>query len=332
MSYQLKTQHSRLRPKRSSKQRKLPLTLNSQRGVVIVIALFLVALVATMSYTMMARLARDTRRSELIMHDVQAGLYAEGSVLWAKDSLRQDWIKQKKDKRVDETPIKSPQNDQNGYKIKSEITDAQGKFNLNNLTKPEAQADLVRLIRLVYPKMSQEAANSVARATVDWVMPGARDNEYSRYYAELPIPYRAAHRMMVDPSEWNMVKGVTPELYNAMKPYITALPMVTQINPIAAEPPVLALLNSSMSLETASALKELLQKNPPQTLEAFKALDFIKNHPVKDDQIIWTSQFFMVETEVGIGRQHIMLYTLLQRMSSTGKADVIVLWQNRGST
>ncbi len=158
---------------------------------------------------MMARLARDTRRSELITHDVQAALYAEGSVLWAKDSLRENWIKQKKDKRVDATPIKSPENEQNGYKIKSEIKDAQGQFNLNNLTKPEAQPDLVRLIRLVYPKMSQEAANTVARATADWVMPGARDNEYSRYYAELPIPYRAAHRMMVDPSEWHLVKGVT---------------------------------------------------------------------------------------------------------------------------
>ena len=69
----------------------------------IVVALFLVALVAAMSYTMMARLARDTRRSELIMHDVQAELYAEGSVLWAKDSLRENWIRQKKDKRVDAT-------------------------------------------------------------------------------------------------------------------------------------------------------------------------------------------------------------------------------------
>ncbi len=127
-------------------------------------------------------------------------------------------------------------------------------------------------------------------------------------------------------------EGCHPELYDAMKPYITALPVVTQINPMAAEPPVLALLNPSMSLETAAALKELLQKNPPQTLEAFKALDFIKNHPVKDEYIVWTSQFFLVETEVGIGRQHIMLYTLLQRNSSTGKADVIVLWQNRGST
>ena len=42
------------------------------------------------------------------------------------------------------------------------------------------------------------------------------------------------------------------------------------------------------------------------------------------------SNYFLVETDVGIERQHILLYTLLQRETS-GKANVFVLWQNRGS-
>jgi len=297
---------------------------------VIIVALFLVALVATMSYVMMSRLARDTRRTELIVRDVQAELYAEGSVLWAKDTLHEDWIKQKKDKLVDPTPIKSPVNERNAFKISSTIMDAQGKFNLNNVSKPESQPDLSRLIRFADPKISQSQADEVAKATFDWVTPGSRDNEYSRYYAELPIPYRAAHRMMVDPSEWRQVKGVTSELYAAMKPYITALPVVTPINPRAAEAPVLAILNATMTPETAKAIQDVLKNNPPPTLEAFKALDIIKNHPIQDDKITWVSSYFLVETDVGIERQHILLYTLLQRNSSTGKADVIVLWQNRG--
>lgn len=307
-----------------------PKSISQQRGVVIIVALFLVALVATMSYVMMSRLARDTRRSQLIGRDVQAELYAEGSVLWAKDTLREDWIKQKKDKRIDATPIKSPSNEMNGYKISSTIEDAQGRFNLNNVSKPEWQPDLVRLIRIVYPKMNQDAAEAVVKATVDWVTAGSRDNEYSRYYAELPIPYRAAHRLMVDPSEWQQVKGVTPDLYEAMKPYITALPVVTPINPASAEPPVFAILNATMTIDTAKAILDVIQKSPPPTLEAFKAMDVIKNHPIQDDKVTWTSSYFLVPTDVGIERQHILLYTLLQRNSSTGKADVIVLWQNRG--
>ena len=183
---------------------------NSQQGVVIIIALFIVALVATMSYVMMARLARDTRRTELILHDAQAGLYAQGSILWAKDLLRNDWIKQKKNKRVDELPIQSPANDMNGYTITSTINDAQGRFNLNNLSKPEWHVEFISLVHFVYPKMSQDAAAAVVHATFDWITPGTSDNEYAHYYAELPVPYRAAHRFIVDPAELLLVKGVTP--------------------------------------------------------------------------------------------------------------------------
>lgn len=305
-------------------------SLNRQRGVVIVVALFIVALVATMAYVMMARLARDTRRTELIVHDAQAGLYAQGSVLWAKDTLRNNLLNKKKDKLVDVLPIKPPVNTMNGYAITSTIKDAQGRFNLNNVSKPEWQSDFIRLIKFVYPKMSPEETAAVVRATVDWVTPGARDNEFSRYYAELPVPYRPAHRLMVDPGELLLVKGVTPELYAALKPYVTALPSVTPINVLSAEVPVLALLSADMSLATALSIRDLMTKSPPPNMEAFLALDIIKNHKVQADHATLTSTYFLVETEVGIGRQHIMLYTLLQRAINNGKPDLQVISQNRG--
>lgn len=301
-----------------------------QRGVVIIIALLIVALVAAMATTMMSRLARDTRRVELIMHDAQAALYADGSVLWAKDVLHNNWIRQKKDKRVDALPLQSPENEMQGYKINGNIQDAQARFNINNISKPEWQTDLIKLIRLVDPNISQNNAAEIVRATVDWIMPGARENEYARYYADLPVPYRAAHRFMVDISEWRLVKGVTPALFNAMKPYLIALPAVTMINPQTAAPPVLALMSTNMPLATAQTIRDMLAKNPPAQLEAFKALDIIKNHPLQDNKVTWVSNYFLVETEVATGEQRIILYTLLQR-DNGNKANVWVLWQNRGS-
>lgn len=305
-------------------------SLDRQRGVVIVVALFIVALVTTMAYVMMARLARDTRRTELIVHDAQAGLYAQGSILWAKDTLRNNLIKKKNDKLVDVLPIQSPTNTLNGYAITSTIKDAQGRFNINNISKPEWQSDFIRLIKFVYPKMSPEETAALVRATVDWITPGARDNEFSRYYAELPVPYRPAHRLMVDPGELLLVKGMTPELYAALKPYVTALPSVTPINVLSAEVPVLALLSADMTLATATSIRDLMLKSPPPTIKAFLALDIIKNHQVQADHATLTSQYFLVETEVGIGRQHIMLYTLLQRAINNGAPDVQVISQNRG--
>ncbi len=287
-------------------------------------------MVATMAYVMMARLARDMRRTEFIMNDVQAELYAAGSVMWAKDTLHVDWINQKKDKRVDQTPIKSPANEMHGYKINSTINDAQGKFNLNNLSKQDWQPDFIRFMRSVYPKISQEDATALTKATVDWISPGSGENEYSRYYANLPVPYRAAHRFMVSRSEWRLVKGMNEDLYQAMKPYITALPVVTQINPMSADPVLLTMLSPDLTLESATVLKEQMTKNPPPTLDAFKALDFLKNHPINTDRVTWTSFYFTVETDVSIEDQHILLYTLLQRNNNSSKSDVIVLLQTRG--
>ncbi|MBV9575373.1 MAG: general secretion pathway protein GspK, partial [Gammaproteobacteria bacterium] len=101
--------------------------------MVIVIALFIVALAATMAYVMMSRLERDTRRTSLLLHYTQANFYAQGSIVWAMDQLRNNWERQKTNKLVDEIPIKSPENVMNGYKISSTIYDMQSRFNLNNL-------------------------------------------------------------------------------------------------------------------------------------------------------------------------------------------------------
>src|SRR5258708_1218566 len=102
-----------------------------QQGVVIVVALFIVALVATMAYVMMARLERDTRCTTLILRDTQAEFYAQGSIAWAMDQLRNNWEKQKPNQLVDITPITSPVMNENGYRIVSTIYDMQARYNLN---------------------------------------------------------------------------------------------------------------------------------------------------------------------------------------------------------
>jgi len=51
--------------RKQTMMRRPPRSLKRQQGVVIVIALFVVGLVATMSYVMLARLARDTERTAL---------------------------------------------------------------------------------------------------------------------------------------------------------------------------------------------------------------------------------------------------------------------------
>lgn len=303
---------------------------HKQQGIVIIIALFIVALVATMAYFMMERLQRDTRRTSLIVHNTQAALYAEGSIAWAMDQLRRDSELKRQGQVVDRMPMASPVDEVNGYRIKSTIEDMQGRFNVNNLQNAGLQQDFVRLMMMVSPKLSKDNAESIMKAAVDWINPAAGQNEYSKYYQSLPIPYRAAHRAMVSPSELQLVKGMTPALYTLLSPYITALPEATLINYQTASAPVIATLSDAMTLPAAMAIVTVRAQSMPPTTQAFLDQPVVKNHGVAEGKITDTSSYFLVKTDVEIENQHLLIYTLLQRATKQDKARIAILWRSIG--
>lgn len=299
----------------------------------LVVALFIVALVATMSYVMLSRLERDTRRVTLITRHTQAEFYAQGSIAWAIDQLRNDWLNQKPGKIVDATPIVSPANQINGYVVKSTIYDMQGRFNINNMIDPEAQTAFVRLLRIVAPKITDAEALNITLSIYHWITASQADDELNRYYRELSPPYRPAHRLLTAVSELRLVKGITPALYAALKPYLSALPRTVLINVQTATAPVLVSLSSTMTLDAAKAITSLRQAKPFITVQDFLNLDIVKNHQIKANKITTVSQYFLVETDVAIENQHTLLYTLLERssMNGDGKAIVNILWQSKGT-
>lgn len=308
------------------------LSRKRQEGVVIVVALFIVALVAAMAYAMMARLERDTRRTSLILRDTQAEFYAQGSIAWAKDQLRNNLENKKPNKLVDVTPIQSPENEMHGYKITSTIYDMQSRFNVNNLSNnTDLQKDFKKLLRLVEPTLTEEKANEMIRAVVDWIKLGASQSADSKYYLELPLPYRAAHKPLFSISELRLVKGVTPKLYMALQPHVIALSAPTLINVQSASALVLATLSPTMTLEAGKAIEQLRAQTPFVSTEQFLNLDIVKNHPISADKITIVSSYFLVETTVAIENQQVVLYTLLERTAKDNKVAVNIVWQSKGT-
>lgn len=301
-------------------------SLNKQRGVVIVVALFIVALVATMAYVMMARLERDTHRTSLILRDTQAEFYAQGSIAWAIDLLRNDWERQNPQQMIDALPIKSPIKEMDGYKITSTIYDMQSRFNLNNLSDKQAQIDFKRLMQVVDPKLSDQKAQEILRAIADWIEPLAQQKENTN----LSPMYRIAHRPMQSASELKLVKGMTPTLYNALQPYVTALPGMLAVNVQTAPAPVLMTLSPTLTLEGARAIEQLRAQTPIISANVFLNLDSVKNQRITPQKITVVSDYFLVATEVTIEKQHIVIYTLLERTTKGRKAEMTILWQSKG--
>ncbi len=306
-------------------------SFKKQYGMVVVVALFIMTLVAVMAITMMTRLERDTRRTTLLLNNIQAEFYAQGSIAWAIDQLRNDWQNKKPDRLIDNIPMHSPVNEVNHYQISSTIYDMQARYNLNNLINIDAQKDFLRLIKYVNPKMTSAELETISRAILDWLTPGNKTNTYEQYYTNLSAPYRAAHRAFLSVDELRLVKGITPELFNALKSHIVALPRVTPINIQTAQPAVLLTLSSSMTLNTARQIVEMQQQKPFLTISQFTALPAIKNQQIDAKKIDAISQFFLIETKIDLTDQHLVLYTLAERITDKGPTKIVIHWQSKGS-
>lgn len=303
----------------------------SQQGVVLVMALFIVMLVAAISYAMMARLARDTKRVSFILRNNQAEFYAQGSIAWAIDQLYNDWIKQKPTHLIDNIPIKSPISKMNGYTIVSTIYDMQARFNLNNLQTPDAQNDFLHLLLVVEPKLSMMKAKELVESISNWMTPRQQLDKFNQYYSTLSPPYLAANRFYTSVSELRLVKGMTPKLFNSLEPYVTALPTVTPINVQTADVKVLMSLSPKLTLATAKTIAQIRLEKPFVNPKIFLDLDVIRNtgQTISPNKITTVSQYFLVQTEVSIEKQRIVLYTLLERLSTDGRAIIHPLWQGK---
>src|SRR5438105_4260489 len=121
---------------------------SSQRGAAIIVALFVMALVAACAVAMMFRLNIDVHRTELILNSDKATLYAQGSVDWAIEALKFDLVNQRPNQVIDRLPITSKTDIVKGYAITSTIEDMQDKFNLNDLQDSKNQDHFNRLVHL----------------------------------------------------------------------------------------------------------------------------------------------------------------------------------------
>ncbi len=109
-----------------------------------------------------------------------------------------------------------------------QITDAQGRFNLNNLHYDEGSAAFLS----EYMKAVEAPINNIA-ALQDWLDYGEEvrpAGAESAYYLLQDPPYFAANNIMIDVSELFGTKDADPTLFKRYKEVYVTLPEATPIN------------------------------------------------------------------------------------------------------
>lgn len=226
----------------------------NQRGVALLVALLVVALAAVLIAGLLDRGGLAAARTRNALRSQQAQAYAHGLENYAAEVLVRAQDQNPGYDAADSVwAIPLPPTPVPGGTIAAQMSDLNGRFNLNNLDpvydNPPVWRNKFTLL-LTALKLDPAIAGHVA-TWMDANTPVSADDQF---YLAQPVPYRRAGRLFTHVSELRLVAGVDGDVYAALAPYVTALPQGTPINVNTAGVPVLMTLSPNVTREMAQAI------------------------------------------------------------------------------
>ncbi len=247
-----------------------------ETGAALISAMMIVSVMAVVAMGVLDALRLSVRLSLNLEDREQANLYALGAEELAAARISEAWrIEQTRQPVLDEMmgePFLFPIPD---GQIRGVARDGANCLNVNSVVTsdgegglqpdPEGRARLARLLDLLgVPPGESEA---IAAAVADWIdtdaRPGLGGAEDS-YYGSLAEPYRTGETYMADVSEIRQVRGMTPQLADALAPFLcarpSAAPSVLNLNTLTLEQSPLLAAYLGAPYETDRAARILAER------------------------------------------------------------------------
>ena len=303
-----------------------------ERGIALITVMLVLAVVTVALVSMSSERQMDTRRTENQLRSTQTWEHLHGLEAWAKNQLRADLVENKNDTDTDlwNKPLSStnsPEGTNDG-----QITDLQGKINLNNLIvdAKTSDKDVLILKRLL---INLNIKPELVDAILDWIDTdmdirypnGAEDETYSR---KSP-PYRSANTLFSDISELLLVQGITEKDYKKLLPYVYVANGHELLNVNTASAFVLRCHADNITKNQAESIFRAHGK------PFIKVEDFLKDEAMSGIHIDKTSlsvdsNHFLLSGHINIGKNSFVFQSQLMR-SKEGIVTV-VMRSRRGSS
>ena len=308
------------------------------RGIALITALLVMALAAIAAAAVLVSAQTALRRTATLIDGEKAWWYATGLESFARKAIDSAPRKSTTYDGLDEYWAKPLVFPADQGVLRGQVSDLQGRFNLNNLgaatlpptpgPNPQALAQFLGLFNN-NPKLLHYAgqAPAIADAIKDWIdadqQPtggGAEDD----YYSSLKPPYLAANRQMKSPTELLAVRGMTPEIYQLLLPFVAALPLgannaPTKVNVNTAPDELLMSLSAGM---TSQQVGQIVNARPIDTA-GFAMLKANGSLPPNTaDLVDIRTSYFLLFGEASIGTARVALYSVLMRPTPNGKLVV----------
>jgi general secretion pathway protein K len=270
------------------------------RGSALLSALFIMTLVAIATTSLMLQLNHNIEQARLITNTHQFHQDATALRYWAMSTLSNPKYSDLGHKPGTTTftskdiPLPKIQ----GVHLSAEIIDLNARFNINNLKKnghqSSAKTTLYRLNKNLLEDSTGLDAYRVTQALTKW------------------INNKSNTSPMVSLSEMHLVKGITPKTYQALEPYLTALPPHTSIN-INTAPDTL--LNAmAQGADTKQTMQELIKARGEKGLSSPQnARHILKKLSIPIDDVCTDSEYFLSVGYAQSATQNLTVYSLLRR-------------------
>ena len=295
------------------------------QGVALISVLLVVAVLTSVAYHLVSRHASSLAQSQNALGFDQAMAYALGGEALARqvlyqdktetgpeiDSFEEDWAQAFPPFELDEQGL-----------IEIQARDLNGCFNLNALAGAD-EGPSPHLDRFKTLLRNLDIPEPVADETRDWIDAdqtvlgfGAEDNDY---LGQQP-GYRTSGQPLAHVSELRLLRSMTPEHLERLKPHVCVLPVnALKLNVNTATSHALAAL--------APELNEPELRMLTETPRAFENLaEFTKlatGFETVAQHLGVTSEFFEVQVRVEVGGGTAMLTSVLRRDPSSSAITLI---------
>lgn len=308
-----------------------------QEGIAVVTAMLVVTIATILAVELAWKTNLDLRRTEGLLTWDQAHQFGFGAEAFAAKLMEE-----KLQDQTGAAAVYSRTDDEQacrGFQFEIEqggmtggVCDLQGRFNLNNLLNSGKRDELAvkqfrRLLNAISAlnedvDIEPDVAEVIVESAVDWIDPNS-DADFNGAeadaYTSLQPPYRAANFWFTSVSELRAIRGVTPEIYVALAPFLAALPVTngqqTPLNVNTAPVPVLMSLGDDITAANAEEWESDSAREPFEDATPFAG--FVD--PAMVPYLGFSSRYFELKGLVSIGTTRLGMYSLLE---FTGQAVV----------
>lgn len=287
-----------------------------RQGSALLSALFVMTLVAIAATAMSMRLQLDIYRTQMAIESDKLYLASQAVAFWTMEQVTS--------KKILPTSIDNegklmtyPKRYDDLYPgviIQGNLYDLQARFNLNNLEEKNARQTFSNLLKNTLTNTNNQKRAYIVQAASHWISPYRIEHgqdDLTTHYLEQKPPYQPSHQPMQSVSEFRLIAGVEPKVYDAVSPYLTALPRDTKINLNTAPRQVLQALGEGLNDAEVEEIIQTRGNNPILELKDVKTL--LEKLHIPLAEVTVESEYFLSVAHVKAAEMDLTNYTVIQR-------------------